>query len=136
MNPSAGDDDLEPRVSALEQDVRELRQRVALSAADAGAARVLAAGADRDVSDVRAELRAHSRVLHALRETQLEHDRRFRGLEGRFDGLEGRFDGLGQRLTAFEGQTREGFAMMGVGMAEIVAILRRIEGDADDPDLS
>lgn len=41
---------------------------------EAAAARALAAGADRDVAEYRAELRGHARVLSALRETQLEHD--------------------------------------------------------------
>jgi hypothetical protein len=33
----------------------------------------MTAGADRDVADYRAELRAHTRTLGALRQTQLEH---------------------------------------------------------------
>jgi len=40
---------------------------------EAAAARTLAAGADRDVADYRAELRGHSRVISVLRETQLGH---------------------------------------------------------------
>jgi hypothetical protein len=38
--------------------------------ADAVAARVLAAGADRDISEVRTELRAPTAALNALREIQ------------------------------------------------------------------
>ncbi|HEY2766060.1 MAG TPA: hypothetical protein VGJ13_18925 [Pseudonocardiaceae bacterium] len=63
-------DDLESRVASLEHEVVQLREQVALT--NAAAARVLAAGADRDVSEVRAELRAHTQGLNALRETQLE----------------------------------------------------------------
>jgi uncharacterized coiled-coil protein SlyX len=59
-------DDLEQRVSALESEIALVRQ-------EAAAARALAAGADRDVADYRAELRGHTRALTALRETQLEH---------------------------------------------------------------
>ena len=50
-------DDAEARFSRLEREVAELREQVALARTDATSARVLAAGADRDVSEVRAELR-------------------------------------------------------------------------------
>jgi predicted translin family RNA/ssDNA-binding protein len=63
---------VESRLTALEREVARLREQSALAASDAAAARVLATGADRDVSEVRAELRAHTHVLHALRDTQLE----------------------------------------------------------------
>jgi hypothetical protein len=61
-----GESALEVRVAALESEMVVVRQEVA-------AARALAAGADRDVAEYRAELRAHTRTLNALRETQLEH---------------------------------------------------------------
>ena len=61
----ANSPDLEARVAALEARLDEV-------AADVVAARHLAAGADRDVSEVRGELRAHTRALSALRETQVE----------------------------------------------------------------
>ena len=41
--------------------------------AEAAAARALAAGADRDVAEYRSELRTHTRMLNALRETQVAH---------------------------------------------------------------
>lgn len=62
------DEDLSERVARLERQVADLRER----SADAGAARVLAAGADRDVAEVRAELRAHTGTLNALREDQVD----------------------------------------------------------------
>ena len=65
-------DSVENRLTALERQVAHLREQNALIASDASAARTLAAGADRDVSEVRAELRAHTQVLNSLRETQLE----------------------------------------------------------------
>lgn len=49
-----------------------LEARLEEVAADAAATRHLAAGADRDVSDVPGEPRAHTRALSALRETQVE----------------------------------------------------------------
>ncbi|RZU46519.1 hypothetical protein EV385_6593 [Krasilnikovia cinnamomea] len=59
-------EDLEQRVAAVEAELAIVRQ-------EAAAARALAAGADRDVAEYRAELRGHTRLLSALRETQLEH---------------------------------------------------------------
>ena len=50
-------DDLEPRVEALEDQVRDLTARVRATEHDAAAARVLAGGADRDVGEIRGELR-------------------------------------------------------------------------------
>ncbi len=95
-------DDIETRVAILEREVVRLREQVALSSSDAAGARVLAAGADRDVSEVRAELRAHTQALTALRETQLDQDRRITGLD--------------RKVT-------EGFAMLSTGMAQITALL-------------
>ncbi|MQA62275.1 MAG: permease [Actinophytocola sp.] len=53
----AAPDDLEARVAALETQVRELADRVRTSEQDAAAARVLAGGADRDVTEIRGEIR-------------------------------------------------------------------------------
>ncbi|MGH3928847.1 MAG: hypothetical protein ACRDTF_02590, partial [Pseudonocardiaceae bacterium] len=93
--------------AVLERELARLRERVDLASsnaatarADAGASRLLAAGADHDVSEVRAELRAHTQSLNALRETQLEHAR----------------------------EMREGFAKMATGMAQITALLTNLGG--------
>jgi chromosome segregation ATPase len=64
--------DLEARVTALETEVRQLADRVRHSEQDAAAARVLAGGADRDVAEIRTEIREfrdqNNRVLNAMRE--------------------------------------------------------------------
>jgi chromosome segregation ATPase len=64
--------DLEARVAALETRVSELGERVRRSEQDAAAARVLAGGADRDVADIRTEIREfrghNTTVLNAMRE--------------------------------------------------------------------
>ena len=112
--------DFEDRLTAVEREVAQLREQQGLSASDASAARMLAAGADHDVSEVRAELRAHTRAMNALRETQLEQGRRLDRIEGRFDGLEGQFDALGTRMT-------DGFATVGVGTAQIVTLLEGLD---------
>ena len=137
-------EDIESRLSAVERGVAQLRAQQGLTASDAAAARVLAAGADHDVSKVRAELRAHTSALNALRETQLEQGRRldrmdgrfdrmdgrFDGLDGRLDVLDGRLDGMGGRLGALEARMADGFATVGAGMAQIVTLLEGL-GDRD-----
>lgn len=64
--------DLEARVAALEARVSELDERVRRSEQDAAAARVLAGGADRDVTEMATEIRGfreqNTRVLNAMRE--------------------------------------------------------------------
>ena len=79
------DDDFETRLSTVEREVARLRDQVTLTSsdvaaarADAAAARVLAAGADHDVSEVRAELQAHVQAFNTLRETQLEQGQEMR----------------------------------------------------------
>lgn len=98
--------------------VRQLRTEVALVAADAQAARTPAAGADRDVSEVRAELRAHTRVLNALRETQAEQGRAIAELRGEFTELRGGF-------TELRTEMRVGFATLASGMGDITRLLQR-----------
>lgn len=84
----AEDEDIAQRLSALEASAGELRARWAEAAADSAASRTLARGADRDVSEVRAELRAHTSVLNALRTTQVEHGRVLGGQTVALDALQ------------------------------------------------
>jgi hypothetical protein len=86
-------DALEPRISAVEHEVQELRARVRHSEHDATAARVLAGGADRDVEQIRGEIRdfrqATTASFNAMRADQndlREHvDRGFAEMRGRLD---------------------------------------------------
>jgi chromosome segregation ATPase len=123
------DDDVEARITRLEHEVAELREQVALTRSDAAAARVLAAGADRDVSEVRAELRAHTQGLNAMRETQLEQGQEINEL--RHEMREG-FTSQGRRIDALEREMRGGFATMATGMAQITALLTDIRGPERD----
>ena len=72
--------DLEPRVAALENQVRDLTGRVQGTEQDAAAARVLAGAADRDVSELRGEIRDFRRAttasFNAMRQdfVDLRHD--------------------------------------------------------------
>jgi predicted nucleic acid-binding Zn-ribbon protein len=89
-------DDLEPRVSALESQVQELRSRVRHSEQDAAAARVLAGGADRDVEQIRGEIRDLRRAMtagfNATREDILDLRRRFDDVDRGFAEVRGMFD--------------------------------------------
>ncbi len=97
-----------------------IRKQMAQSASDAGAARVLAAGADSDVSDVRAELRAHTGALNALRENQLAlRDEMHSEIGGLRTELRAEIDELRQ-------ETRRGFATVNEGMARIVTLIEGI----------
>jgi chromosome segregation ATPase len=119
------DDEINARFARLERDVSELREQVTLSRTDAAAARVLAAGADRDVSEVRAELRAHTQALNALRETQLEL-RDTQLTQGR------KIDDLGQEVGGLRQEMRGGFATVATGMAQITALLTPTRGPEHD----
>jgi uncharacterized coiled-coil protein SlyX len=115
-------EELEARVSALENQMTSVRQ-------DAAAARVLAGGADRDVSAFGAKLDAQQRLLEALRETQIEHGRRIAGHDERFDHLEQRFDTL-------ESQMWQGFTNLERGQNVILDLLRRRNGHEGEPPAS
>ena len=108
-------DDLESRVSALESQVRELTERVGHSQRDAAAARVLAGGADRDVTEIRAEIRD------------------FRGATA------ASFNAMREDLTDLRGRTEDGFAEIrgrldgaAAGQAQIVALLNSLIDQRDD----
>ncbi|MGH3766220.1 MAG: hypothetical protein ACRDS0_12270 [Pseudonocardiaceae bacterium] len=111
-------DDLEARFSRLEHEVTLLREDVA-------SARALAALADRDVAELRTEMRAHHKVLNALRETQLEQGQQIDDLR-----LEMRQEvgGLRQEVGGLGREMREGFAVQSTGMAQITALLTMIAG--------
>jgi len=103
----AASDDLEPRVAALETQVQKLTARDRRSERDAAAARVLAGGVDRDVTELRAEFRdfrqATTASFNAMREdfTDLRKDltdlrsemnSRFVEVDKGFVEMHGKFD--------------------------------------------
>ena len=110
--PEPGDSDLEARVRDLEHEVRRLKEGVEIARADAAAARVLAGGADRDASDMRALLRAHTQTLTALREAQLEQQ---------------------DEVRALRSDMQRGFGMLQTGIAQIVAALPNKDDEDDHP---
>jgi hypothetical protein len=135
-------EELEGRVTALEGQMRSVRQ-------DAAAARVLAGGADRDVAALTTRMDANTRLLEALRETQVEDhqaiielQRRCGGVEGRLDGVEGRLGGVEGRLSGVEGRLESvdgrlesvdgRLAGLEGGQALILELLRRRNGHGED----
>jgi chromosome segregation ATPase len=119
------DKDLETRVGILEREVARLREQAALTGSDAAAARVLAAGADHDVSEVRSELRAHTRALNALRETQLEQGESIARLEQNVTGVRQDVAGVKQDVAGL----RQNVASIEQDMAGLRQNVASIEQD-------
>lgn len=102
-------EDLPTRVNRLEEEVAE--------------ARVLAAGADRDVSHVQAALRAHTGTLEALRKTQVEQGKEMR--EG-FKKVDERFAKMDERFNKVD----ERFNKVDAGIAQITTLLKGTIGQS------
>ena len=130
-------DDLEQRVAALETQVQGLAERVHRSEQDAVAARVLAGGVDRDVSEIRAEIRAfrdqNNRVLNAMRSDLTDLTARVDALGERMDALTDRMGGLAERMGGLAERTENGFAGVrgaldatAAGQAHIVELLDQL----------
>jgi chromosome segregation ATPase len=94
--------DFEARLAALEARVEEV-------AADAAAARHLAAARDRDLADLGLKVDANRSVINALGEQTAA---RFDRLEERFDRLDHRADRLDHRVDRLEQKVDTGFAEM------------------------
>jgi predicted nucleic acid-binding Zn-ribbon protein len=109
----SADEELEPRVAALEAEMARVRERLDQAGDDATAARVLASGADHAVSEVRAELRAHRGALNALQETLSETRR-----------------DMHAGFAEMRGQTDAGFAEMRAGFRAVADRLDRSNGSA------
>jgi hypothetical protein len=111
--------DLEARVAALETQVREPEERMRHSEQDAAAAKILAGGADRDVEQIRGEIRdfrqATTSSFNAMREdlTDLrtrvndgfaQVDRGFAEMRGRLDATAAGLDQITSLLNTLIGQ--------------------------------
>lgn len=100
--------DFEARLAAVETRMEEV-------AADATAARHLAAARDRDLADLIVKVDANRSAINAL------------GVQtaARFDGLEQRFDQVEQRVDSGFAAMRGRFDQTAAGMAQIVDLLTR-----------
>jgi len=119
-------DDLEPRVSALEGQVRDLTGRVHANQQDAAAARVLAGAADRDVGEIRGELRDFRRAttasFNAMRQDFVDLRQDF--AQG-FEQVDQRFERVDQGFTEMRGK----FDAAAAGQQQIVKLLETIIND-------
>ena len=116
--------DPEARLARLEARVEEV-------AADAAAARHLAAAHDRDIADVGVKVNACRAAINAL---GIQTAERFDRVERRLGGVEGRIGGLEQRVDVLETKVDEGFAQMrhgfdhtAAGFARIATLIKGLE---------
>jgi len=127
--------DFETRVTALESEVRDLSARVRASEHDAAAARVLAGGADRDVNEIRAEIRDFRQAtvssFNAVREDLHDVRQRFDAVDQRLDGVDQRFDAVDRGFIEMRGKLDAAAA----GQEQIVGLLNTlIEGQDEQPE--
>lgn len=105
-------ENIEDRVTALESQVTDLRGRVRASERDAAAARVLAGAADRDVEEMREEIRDFRRAATAS-----------------FNALRPDMTGMSQGVTSMRQEMRTTFDLTAAGQQKIVGLLEGlIEG--------
>lgn len=114
-------EDLESRVTALEDEVRDLTRRVRGNEHDAAAARVLAGAADRDVSEIRGELRDFRQATTTS----------FNALRQDFVDLRQDFVDLRQHVDSGFAEMRGKFDAAAAGQQHIVELLHTIIGDRD-----
>lgn len=131
--PGMQPENLEARVTALEVRVRDLTGRVRASEHDAAAARVLAGAADRDVTEIRDELRDFRRAtvasFDALRQDMTDG---FRRVDERFTHIEEQFAHVDERFTHIEEQfthIEEQFAHVDERFTRIDEQFVRIDGE-------
>lgn len=99
-----------------EERISHLEERVDGIAEDATAARHLAAGADRDLSDLGIKVDANRKAINAL---GLQTAGRFDEVFRRFDAVDQRFDAMDQRFGAFEERVELRFDEMDRGFLEV-----------------
>ena len=115
--------DLEPRVAALEGEVRELKRHVRGSEQEAAAARILAGAADRGVSGFRGEIRDFRQAVAGS----------FNAMRQDFGVLRQDFGVLRQEFTTLRDHVDRGFTEMrgkfdaaAAGQQQIVGLLEVI----------
>ncbi len=112
----AESDEPDPRVAELERQVRELDRRVRSSAQDAAAARILAGGADRDVAEIRGEIRDFRQATTSS----------FNAMRADFTDLRQEFTELQQRVDSGFAEMRGKFDATAAGQQHIVDLLTTI----------
>ena len=103
----------------------DIERRLKAAESDAAAARVLAAGADRDCSEMKAELRSHTTVLNAVRETQVEQGKTLAEHSKTLAEHGQAIARLEKTMNEGFAKTEQQFAKVGQGMAHIVGLLEK-----------
>jgi hypothetical protein len=109
--------DHEARISRLEARMEEV-------AADAAAARHLAAMNDRDLADVGTKLDANRKAVNALGE---QTRARFDQIDARFEQVGARFERLEVKVDAGLIEMRHGFDQTAAGFARIAGLIEGLE---------
>lgn len=102
-----------------------LEKHVMVARHDAAVARTLAAAVDKDVSVLKANQRAHTKVLNALRETQLEQGQQMR--EG-FADVRTEMHEMRTDISSLNGgmaDVRNEVSSLKGGLTEITTLLKR-----------
>jgi chromosome segregation ATPase len=130
--------ELSRRVDSLESQMRTMREKLSTAVNDAAAARALASGADRDVAEVRSELRAHTAALNALRETQIEqgqqlnqHGRKLDSHSQKLDEHSQKLDEHSQKLDEHSQKLDEHSRILGEHTRMLTDLTRTVHGQGD-----
>lgn len=125
-----GQEDLERRVGSLETQVGDINRRLRAAEQDAAAARVLAGAADRDVAEIRAEIRdfrqATTAGFNALREDFVDlraHvDRGLERVDRRFEQVDRSFEQVDRGFIEMRGK----FDAAAAGQQRIVELIESL----------
>jgi chromosome segregation ATPase len=96
----------------------------------------LAGRTGQEVAEWRATLNNHNETLNGMGDKidlfQERVDKRFTEVDKRFTEVDKRFDKLDDRFDKLEAEMRNGFSTLGVGMAQITALLTTHLGTPDE----
>jgi chromosome segregation ATPase len=128
--------DLEARVARLETQVHDLQERVRQGQQDAATARVLAGGADRDVTEMRREIREfreqNTRLHNATREDLTDLRSQMNVLRSQMNDGFARVDERFARVDDGFAEMRGKFDATAAGLQQITDMLNTLisqEGD-------
>ncbi|MEV3963141.1 hypothetical protein AB0M34_19955 [Nocardia sp. NPDC050193] len=117
----------EDRLSALESEMGDIKQRLQRSEKDAAAARVLAGGADRDTSELRIELREfreqNMRLHNATRADIADIRGDITEIRGDITDIRGELGQLNGRVDTLTLEMRSKFDMLTAGQQQIVNLI-------------
>lgn len=123
-------ENLEPRVTALEGQVRGLRDEVQATRVDVAAARELASGVDRDVSEMRAFRRATTASFNALRADMVDMRGEMRGFRrattASVNALRADMVDMRGDMTDMRHEMRTKFDLTAAGQRHIAELIQQV----------